>query len=110
MSNHPARQSWDTRGHNRATNDQIAADNTVTSERASVQISRVSGLISQVGAALLGSLTQRRSNLFLATSEHWPRNTLAYLVGTALSITLIVSLAYLLSSGVPPRGWLQRHP
>jgi hypothetical protein len=50
------------------------------------------------------------SAIFLATSEHWPRNTLAYLVGAALSITLIVSLAYLLSSGVPPRGWLQRHP
>jgi Sap, sulfolipid-1-addressing protein len=44
------------------------------------------------------------SALFLATSEHWPRNTLAYLAGAALSITLVVSLAYLLSSGVPREG------
>jgi cytochrome c biogenesis protein CcdA len=44
------------------------------------------------------------SAIFLATSENWVRNTLAYLAGAALSITIIVSLAYLLSSGVPREG------
>jgi hypothetical protein len=44
------------------------------------------------------------SAIFLATSEHWRRNTAAYLAGAALSITLIVSIAYLLSSGVPREG------
>jgi cytochrome c biogenesis protein CcdA len=44
------------------------------------------------------------SAIFLATSQHWQRNTAAYLVGAATSITLIVSLAYLLSSGVPREG------
>jgi Sap, sulfolipid-1-addressing protein len=42
--------------------------------------------------------------IFLATSEHWPRNTAAYLAGATLSITLIVSLAYLLSSGATREG------
>jgi hypothetical protein len=44
------------------------------------------------------------SAIFLATSEKWQRNTAAYLAGAALSITLIVSLAYLLSSGAPREG------
>jgi len=44
------------------------------------------------------------SAIFLATSQNWQRNTLAYLAGAALSITLIVSLAYLLSSGAPREG------
>jgi Sap, sulfolipid-1-addressing protein len=42
--------------------------------------------------------------IFLATSEHWQRNTAAYLTGAALSITLVVSLAYLLSSGATREG------
>jgi Sap, sulfolipid-1-addressing protein len=42
--------------------------------------------------------------VFLATSEHWQRNTAAYLTGAAISITLVVSLAYLLSSGAPRKG------
>jgi Sap, sulfolipid-1-addressing protein len=42
--------------------------------------------------------------IFLATSEHWQRNTAAYLAGAALSITLVVSLAYLLSSGATREG------
>jgi hypothetical protein len=29
--------------------------------------------------------------IFLATSEHWRRNTAVYLAGAALSITLVVS-------------------
>jgi len=44
------------------------------------------------------------SAIFLATSQHWQQNTAAYLAGAALSITLIVSLAYLLSSGAPREG------
>ena len=44
------------------------------------------------------------SAIFLATSKNWLRNTAAYLAGAALSITLIVSTAYLLSSGVPREG------
>jgi small neutral amino acid transporter SnatA (MarC family) len=40
------------------------------------------------------------SAIFLATSQHW--HTAAYLAGAALSITLVVSLAYLLSPGAPP--------
>ncbi|MFG2224083.1 GAP family protein [Streptomyces sp. NPDC048644] len=44
------------------------------------------------------------SAIFLATSEKWQRNTAAYLVGAALSITLAVSVAYLASSGAPREG------
>ena len=44
------------------------------------------------------------SAIFLATSKNWLRNTAAYLAGAALSITLIVSTAYLLSRGVPREG------
>ena len=42
--------------------------------------------------------------IFLATSEHWQRNTAAFLAGATLSITLVVSLAYLLSPGAPREG------
>jgi hypothetical protein len=44
------------------------------------------------------------SAIFLATSEHWQRNTAAYLAGATLSITLIVSIAYLLSGGATREG------
>jgi hypothetical protein len=44
------------------------------------------------------------SAIFLATSEKWQQNTAAYLAGAALSITLIVSIAYLLSSSAPREG------
>jgi hypothetical protein len=44
------------------------------------------------------------SAIFLATSKNWQRNTAAYLAGAALSITLIVSIAYLASSGAPRQG------
>jgi Sap, sulfolipid-1-addressing protein len=44
------------------------------------------------------------SAIFLATSQHWQRNTAAYLAGSVLSITLVVSLAYLLSPGAPRQG------
>ena len=38
------------------------------------------------------------SSVFLATSEKWQRNTLAYVAGAALSITAIVTLAFFLLS------------
>jgi Sap, sulfolipid-1-addressing protein len=44
------------------------------------------------------------SAIFLATSEHWQRNTAAYLAGASLSITLVVSLAYLLGGGTRLKG------
>ncbi len=44
------------------------------------------------------------SAIFLATSENWQRNSAAYLAGAALSITLIVSITYLASSGPPHEG------
>jgi Sap, sulfolipid-1-addressing protein len=44
------------------------------------------------------------SAIFLATSQHWQRNTAAYLTGAALSITLVVSIAYLLGSGATREG------
>jgi drug/metabolite transporter (DMT)-like permease len=47
---------------------------------------------------------QLLSAIFLATSEKWQQNTAAYLAGAALSITLIVSIAYLASSGAPRKG------
>jgi hypothetical protein len=44
------------------------------------------------------------SAIFLATSENWRRNSLAYLAGAALSISLIVTAAYYLSSGASDQG------
>ncbi|MDP9227416.1 MAG: GAP family protein [Actinomycetota bacterium] len=37
--------------------------------------------------------------VFLATSVEWARSSLAYIVGAALSITLIVTIAYLVVRG-----------
>jgi hypothetical protein len=39
------------------------------------------------------------SAIFLATSEDWKRTSIAYITGAALSITLFVTLAYLLGGG-----------
>jgi Sap, sulfolipid-1-addressing protein len=39
------------------------------------------------------------SAIFLATSEHWQRNSAAYILGAALSITIFVTAAYLLGGG-----------
>ncbi len=39
------------------------------------------------------------SAIFLATSEDWRRNSLAYVAGASLSITAIVTAAYFLSNG-----------
>jgi hypothetical protein len=45
------------------------------------------------------------SAIFLATSENWRRNSAAFVFGAALSITLLVSLAYFLGIGANrPRG------
>ncbi len=44
------------------------------------------------------------SAIFLATSENWERNSAAYLLGAALSITLVVTAAYLLLNGFSARG------
>jgi membrane protease YdiL (CAAX protease family) len=44
------------------------------------------------------------SAIFLATSKKWLQNTAAYLAGAALSITLVVSIAYLLGSGATREG------
>ena len=39
------------------------------------------------------------SAIFLATSENWQRNSAAYIFGASLSITLIVTIAYLVGGG-----------
>jgi Sap, sulfolipid-1-addressing protein len=39
------------------------------------------------------------SAIFLATSENWQRNSAAYVLGAALSITLFVTIAYLVAGG-----------
>jgi hypothetical protein len=44
------------------------------------------------------------SAIFFATSEKWQRNTAAYLLGAALSISIIVTVAFLLSSGASDQG------
>ena len=44
------------------------------------------------------------SAIFLATSEHWRRNSAAYLAGAALSVTAIVTIAYFVGSGVSDAG------
>ncbi len=44
------------------------------------------------------------SAIFLATSENWRRNSAAYIAGAALSITLIVTIAYFAGSGASDAG------
>ena len=44
------------------------------------------------------------SAIFLATSEDWRRNSIAYITGAALSITAIVTAAYFLSNGGSTRA------
>jgi Sap, sulfolipid-1-addressing protein len=44
------------------------------------------------------------SAIFLATSENWRRNSAAYIVGAALSITAIVTIAYFAGSGASDGG------
>lgn len=40
------------------------------------------------------------SAIFLATSPAWVKNTLSYLAGAAISITTVITVAYLLGKGV----------
>jgi len=40
------------------------------------------------------------SAIFLATTERWRANSLAYVAGAAVSISLVVTIAYLLGGGV----------
>jgi membrane protease YdiL (CAAX protease family) len=47
---------------------------------------------------------QLLSAIFLATSEKWRRNSAAYVLGAALSISLIVTVAYLASDGASNGG------
>lgn len=46
------------------------------------------------------------SSIFLATSERWRTNSVAYVFGAALSIGLVVVLAYLLGSSLGGGGGL----
>jgi hypothetical protein len=47
---------------------------------------------------------QLLSAIFLAVSANWRRNSAAYLLGAALSISIVVSLAYVLSGGTTEEG------
>jgi hypothetical protein len=44
------------------------------------------------------------SAVFFATSAEWARNSLAYIVGAAVSITLVVTIAYLVVKGATGSG------
>ena len=44
------------------------------------------------------------SAIFLATSENWRRNSAAYIAGAALSITLIVTIAFFIGDGAARAG------
>jgi threonine/homoserine/homoserine lactone efflux protein len=44
------------------------------------------------------------SAIFLATSENWRRNSAAFVTGAALSITTIVTLAFIFSTGASKQG------
>lgn len=44
------------------------------------------------------------SAIFLATSEDWRRNSVAFVVGASLSISAVVTLAYLISDGASRQG------
>jgi hypothetical protein len=44
------------------------------------------------------------SAVLFATSEHWQRNSAAYVLGAALSITIFVTAAYLLLNGISDEG------
>ena len=44
------------------------------------------------------------SAIFLATSENWRRNSAAYIAGAALSITVIVTIAFFVGSGASDAG------
>ena len=49
------------------------------------------------------------SAIFLATSDGWRRNSVAYITGAALSITAIISASYFFINGRIGRGRVERH-
>lgn len=55
-------------------------------------------------AIVMISGPQILSAIFLATSEEWRRNSLAFVVGAAVSISIIVSVAFLLGFGAIGTG------
>jgi cytochrome c biogenesis factor len=44
------------------------------------------------------------SAIFLATSESWRRDSAAYILGAAISVTTVVTLAFVLSTGASNHG------
>jgi membrane protease YdiL (CAAX protease family) len=44
------------------------------------------------------------SAIFLATTERWRQNTVAYVAGASLSISIIVAIAYYVSDGAAEQG------
>jgi threonine/homoserine/homoserine lactone efflux protein len=44
------------------------------------------------------------SAIFLATSENWRRDSAAFVTGAAISVTTVVTLAFLLSTGASEQG------
>jgi threonine/homoserine/homoserine lactone efflux protein len=44
------------------------------------------------------------SAIFLATSENWRRNSAAFVTGAAISVTTVVTLAFILSTGASNQG------
>jgi hypothetical protein len=44
------------------------------------------------------------SSIFFATTEQWARNTAAYVLGAAISISIVVALAFLLGIGASNAG------
>jgi hydrogenase/urease accessory protein HupE len=44
------------------------------------------------------------SSIFLATSANWRRNSAAYVVGAALSISLFIAVGYLIGKGIKSSG------
>jgi hypothetical protein len=74
-------------------------------------VGRVGNLLTVLPLALVMIAgPQIISAVFLATSVEWQRNSLAYVVGAALSITLITTIAFLVvsaakgSSATPSKG------
>jgi cytochrome c biogenesis protein CcdA len=44
------------------------------------------------------------SAIFLATTKNWRKNTLAFVAGAGLSVTIVVSIGYVLSAGASKQG------
>jgi threonine/homoserine/homoserine lactone efflux protein len=44
------------------------------------------------------------SAIFLATSENWRKNSAAFVLGAAISVTIVVTLGFILSTGASDQG------